>query len=172
MRRIAHLFTALALIGSGAVAMAESPLVQLNVFPPDITLTTSKDRQLVVVQAVHADGITRDVGKEATFTLANPALCRRDGTTLYPVADGQTELKVEFGGKELSIPVKVERSAESRPISFKLDVMPVWMKAGCNTGSCHGAARGKALIPMATIFASPGSCRAVESIWRFPIRAC
>ena len=143
MRRIAHLFTALALIGSGAVAMAESPLVQLNVFPPDITLTTSKDRQLVVVQAVHADGITRDVGKEATFTLANPALCRRDGTTLYPVADGQTELKVEFGGKELSIPVKVERSAESRPISFKLDVMPVWMKAGCNTGSCHGAARGK-----------------------------
>ena len=34
-------------------------------------------------------------------------------------------------------------AAADRPISFKLDVMPVFMRAGCNTGSCHGAARGK-----------------------------
>lgn len=122
---------------------AQSPLVQLNVYPPDINLTTSKDRQLVVVQAVQADGITRDIGKEATFTLANPALCRRDGTTFHPLADGQTELKVEYGGQAVTIPVKVERAAEARPVSFKLDVMPIWMKTGCNTGSCHGAARGK-----------------------------
>src|SRR5262249_10458926 len=29
------------------------------------------------------------------------------------------------------------------PISFKQDVMPIFMGAGCNQGSCHGAARGK-----------------------------
>jgi hypothetical protein len=138
--------TTLAMAAALAVCghvLAESPLVQLNVYPPDINLTTAKDRQLVVVQAVQADGITRDVGKDATFTLANPALCRREGTTFYPTTDGQTELKVEYAGKTLTLPVKVERSAEARPISFKLDVMPVWMKTGCNTGSCHGAARGK-----------------------------
>lgn len=28
-------------------------------------------------------------------------------------------------------------------VSFKLDVMPIFMRAGCNTGSCHGAARGQ-----------------------------
>lgn len=126
-----------------ADALAESPLVHLNAFPPEINLTTAKDRQLVVVQVVQADGVSRDVSKEARFTLANPALCRREGTTFYPAADGQTELTVEFGGKVLAIPVKVERAAEARPISFKLDVMPIWMKSGCNTGSCHGAARGK-----------------------------
>ena len=27
--------------------------------------------------------------------------------------------------------------------SFRLDVMPILMRSGCNTGSCHGAARGK-----------------------------
>ena len=129
--------------GAASAAIAESPLTQLNVYPADVNLTTNKDRQLVVVQAVHADGITRDVSKQATFTLANPAICRRDGTTFYPLADGQTELKVEFGGQMLTVPVKVERSTEARPVSFKLDVMPIWMKAGCNTGSCHGAARGK-----------------------------
>jgi len=143
MHGTSPIFTTLVFVFCSTAAMAESPLVQLNVYPPDVTLTTSKDRQLVIVQAVQADGITRDVSKEASFTLGNPALCRRDGTTLYPVADGQTELKVEYGGKALTIPVKVERAADARPISFKLDVMPVWMKTGCNTGSCHGAARGK-----------------------------
>ncbi|MBC7335952.1 MAG: DUF1549 domain-containing protein, partial [Clostridia bacterium] len=32
---------------------------------------------------------------------------------------------------------------KERPLSFRLDVMPVFMRAGCNTGTCHGAARGK-----------------------------
>ena len=41
------------------------------------------------------------------------------------------------------MPVKVAQATAERPISFQLDVMPVFMRAGCNTGSCHGAARGK-----------------------------
>ena len=39
--------------------------------------------------------------------------------------------------------VKVVKAKEDRPISFKQDVMPVFMRSGCNAGSCHGAARGK-----------------------------
>ena len=39
--------------------------------------------------------------------------------------------------------MKVKDADVDRPISFKLDVMPVFMRAGCNQGSCHGAARGK-----------------------------
>jgi hypothetical protein len=30
-----------------------------------------------------------------------------------------------------------------RPVSFRLDVMPVLFRAGCNSGGCHGAAIGK-----------------------------
>ncbi len=30
-----------------------------------------------------------------------------------------------------------------KPISFKHDVMPILTKAGCNTGGCHGSARGQ-----------------------------
>jgi hypothetical protein len=127
----------------GSVSAQEAAVDSLRVFPPQVNLLTNKSRQLVVVQAVYADGITRDVSGQATWTLANPALVRRDGNTLWPAADGQTELKIEFGGKALAVPVKVEKAAEPRPISFKLDVMPIFMKAGCNSGSCHGAARGK-----------------------------
>ena len=33
--------------------------------------------------------------------------------------------------------------APPRPVSFRLDVMPVFFRAGCNSGGCHGAAVGK-----------------------------
>src|SRR5262249_22580083 len=121
----------------------ESAVTELRVFPPEITLLTAKDQQLLVVQSVYADGITRDVTAQSQWTFANPALVRREANTLWPAADGQTELKIEFGGKALTVPVKVEKAAQPREISFRLDVMPIFMKAGCNSGSCHGAARGK-----------------------------
>ena len=117
---------------------APSPL---SVFPPEASLTTSRDRQAIVVQALAADGITRDVTAEAKLTLEAP-LARLEGNVLHPLADGETKLIVEHGGTSVAIPVRVKDAAAERPISFKLDVMPIFARAGCNSGSCHGAARG------------------------------
>lgn len=116
---------------------------KLNVYPADVQLNTSRDRQSLVVQAEFPDGITRDVTRQATFTLANPALTRQDKNTFFPATDGKTELTVEYAGLKVKVPFEVAQSTTDRPISFKLDVMPVFMKSGCNMGSCHGAARGK-----------------------------
>jgi hypothetical protein len=128
---------------AGTAGAEAVKLAKLEAFPPEINLTTSADRQMLVVQATFADGLTRDVTAESSITLANPALVRREGATFHPVADGATTLAVAFGGQSVSVPVKVEQAKVARPISFRLDVMPVFMRAGCNTGSCHGAARGK-----------------------------
>ncbi len=106
-------------------------------------LTTARDRQSLVVQARYPDGITRDITHEAKFTVANSALVRIDKGTLYPVADGATELTAEYAGLKVTLPVTVKQAKFDPAISFKLDVMPVFMKAGCNMGSCHGSARGK-----------------------------
>jgi hypothetical protein len=125
-------------------AFAETPApTNLQVFPPDIKLQTNRGRQSFVVQATYADGITRDVTAEAKSALGNPALAKLDKNLLYPQADGTTDLKIEFHGRTVAVPVNVKDAKVDRPISFKLDVMPVFMKAGCNQGSCHGAARGK-----------------------------
>ncbi len=132
----------LALVASPVLA-DDAALAKLEVFPPDIHLTTARDRQLVVVQATYADGITRDVTKDATITPADPSLLRREGNTFWPAADGQTEITVAFGGQTVKLPVVVAQATDSPPLSFRLDVMPVFMRSGCNTGSCHGAARGK-----------------------------
>ncbi|HKA05849.1 MAG TPA: DUF1549 and DUF1553 domain-containing protein [Gemmataceae bacterium] len=134
---------AVALAVSAGVAGAQAPLTSLEVFPPDINLETARDRQSFVVQAWFADGLSRDVTAEAKVAVANPALVKLEGNVVHPVADGATELTVEWGGKSVKLPVKVLAATSDRPISFKLDVMPVFMRAGCNVGSCHGAARGK-----------------------------
>jgi hypothetical protein len=125
-------------------ARADGPaLTKLAIYPPDIHLNTARDRQSFVVQATYSDGITRDVTGEVKLTVSNPALVKLDKNMVMPAANGDTELKVEFGGQAASIAVRVKDATVERPISFKLDVMPVFMRAGCNTGSCHGAARGK-----------------------------
>src|SRR6267378_3521072 len=124
--------------------LAQGPaLTTLEVFPPDISLTTSRARQAFVVKGTYADGITRDVTTQAKVTVANPALVRLDKNVVHPMTDGATDLIVEFGGRALTVPTKIANAKADRPISFKLDVMPIFMKAGCNAGSCHGAARGK-----------------------------
>ena len=126
-----------------AVAAAAPALTDVKVFPADVNLKTRQDRQGVVVQAIYADGITRDVTAQAAFSLGNAAFAKLDHATLTPLADGQTELKVKFAGRTLVVPVKVESAQAEQPISFVKDVMPVFTKAGCNTGGCHGSSRGK-----------------------------
>lgn len=126
---------------SGSVQGAE--LTELRVFPTSVSLTTKRDFQTVVVQGIFDDGLTRELTSEATWSIQNPELLEQNGNRLTPKADGETKLTVSAGGKSVEIPVIVSKASEDRPVSFKLDVMPVLTKAGCNTGSCHGAARGK-----------------------------
>ncbi len=119
------------------------PAFKLAVYPPDVNLETSRDFQGLVVQVTYPDGLTKDVTAEAAITSANPAVATVAAAISKPVADGTTELVVAFGGQTQKVPVKVTLAKTDRPVSFKLDVMPVFMRAGCNQGGCHGAARGK-----------------------------
>ena len=40
-----------------------------------------------------------------------------ENNIIKPVADGETELKIEFGGRILTVPVKVENAAENGPFA-------------------------------------------------------
>lgn len=142
MRRTFQALALATLIPATSVLAQDQP-VSMDVYPPDVNLNTLRDRQSFVVQVTMPNGLTKDVTSEAKLTLSNPALVKLQGNVLTPVADGQGELKVELGSLSKTIPIAVTQAAVDRPVSFKLDVMPVFMKANCNTGSCHGAARGK-----------------------------
>src|SRR5688500_18149760 len=114
-----------------------------EVFPTSVDLTTGRDRQSLVVRITEPTGVHRNVTAEAKFTVADPAKAKVENGVILPLADGETVLKVEFGGKTAEVPVKIAQAQVDPPVSFRRDVMPVFMKAGCNAGGCHGASRGK-----------------------------
>ncbi len=121
----------------------ESAWTSLSVYPKEISLTTDADYQSLVVVATREDGVTVDVTAETEFTLAEASLAVLEGATLRPRADGQSPLVAKYAGLEATATVVVTHATEHRPVSYMLDVMPVFTRAGCNSGSCHGAARGK-----------------------------
>ncbi len=129
-------------LGFASSATAQAP-TDLQVYPSEVNLSSARGRQMFVVQATYADGLTRDVTAKAKASVADVKLAKLDKNVLTPVADGTTQMVVEFEGKKATVPVKVKDAKKDRDISFKLDIMPIFMRNGCNQGGCHGAARGK-----------------------------
>lgn len=129
------------------VLAAQAGLAQtaptIEVFPREVHLEGGRDIQTLVVMARTAAGETQDLTAQAQIALENPALAMVQGTRLNPKADGATNAKVTVNGATLNVPVTVANMAAPRAVDFKLDVMPVFTKSGCNTGACHGSARGQ-----------------------------
>jgi hypothetical protein len=115
----------------------------LAVYPEQISLSTARDRQGVVVQAQFADGSTRDVSEAAAAQLAGAAVARLNNRVLEPLRDGKAELQVEFGALRAVVPIEVSNAAAAVPLRFRNDILPILTRAGCNTGKCHGSASGK-----------------------------
>ena len=115
----------------------------LAIYPTEIGLELANDSQSISAMVTRSDGITKDVSNEVAWKLENEAFASLDGLVLKPKGDGETKLLAEWQGLKSNVSVKVSRSQESRPISFHTDIMPILTRSGCNTGPCHGAARGK-----------------------------
>ena len=127
-----------------ARAEAKKPqLRDVRLMPDKLVLETASDRQSVVLVATYQDDVTIDVTPYAKLTLANPALASIENGVLLPKVDGITELVAEYGGQQTKVSLVVTNAGARPPMSFKRDVMPVFARAGCNTGGCHGSSRGK-----------------------------
>jgi hypothetical protein len=126
-----------------ALSATSASAAELKAFPSAIQLNSSTARQRIVVQATADDGITRDVTSQCDFTLTNSKVAKLEQRILLPVGDGPTELRVSFEGQTAAVPIVISNATVQPPVSFKLDVMPVFTKAGCNSGACHGTSRGK-----------------------------
>jgi len=117
--------------------------IQLDVYPETISLNSGADFQSFVAVLRRDDGVTLDVTDQVQWTIENDALVKIEGHLLRPIADGVTALTGRFQDALVRVEVKIENATSNPPVSFVKDVMPVLTRSGCNTGSCHGAARGK-----------------------------
>ena len=124
-------------------APADPEIASIEAFPKAVSLETSADFHKVLAIARFKDAATQDITRQIKASVADPAVAKLEGTTLRPLKDGSTTLVLEYRGLKAEVPVTVKDAAKPRPVSFLLDVMPVLTSSGCNTGSCHGSARGK-----------------------------
>ncbi len=122
---------------------AENTWDALTIYPPQVQLATSTDFQNIIAVARRSDGVTLDVTDQVAWTIENPELVRLEDFRLLPTSDGQTKLQAAWEKLTAEAAIDVSAATTPRDISFHLDIMPVLTRSGCNTGSCHGAARGK-----------------------------
>lgn len=115
----------------------------LTIYPPVVKLSAQSDNQHVIAVATRSDGITQDVTEQVQWTFANPDQVVFNNFVVSPKTDGATQLTGSWQGLSATASIEVTNSTVVRTVSFERDVMPILTKTGCNTGSCHGAARGK-----------------------------
>ncbi|MCH8807558.1 MAG: DUF1553 domain-containing protein [Planctomycetes bacterium] len=114
----------------------------LNAHPTVVRLSASNDVQRVVVVVTEESGLTRDVTDLAGFAFSPEGIVEHvGGGLLVPRQAGAAVLTIAHDG--LRAEVKIVAANTERSISFRNDVEPVLMKAGCNSGACHGNARGQ-----------------------------
>ncbi|MCG8409024.1 MAG: DUF1549 domain-containing protein [Phycisphaerales bacterium] len=135
----------LTVVFSAAIESAadETAVSRIEIFPNAVTLQGAGARQRVVVQAVTADGATREVTQEAELGFEASGVAAIKNSVLRPVFDGETTLRAKYQGKSAEARIVVVDSMTFEQVRFRLDVMPVLSKAGCNGGACHGSARGQ-----------------------------
>jgi hypothetical protein len=133
-------FTLLAL----TVPFLTSPcFAAVETLPQTVTLRGADSRQQLVVGTQIA-GRHVDLTRDATYESANPAIAEVSPAGLItPVGNGATEVRVRSRHGEAVIPVTVAEAARNPALDFENDIIPILTDGGCNSGPCHGKARGQ-----------------------------
>jgi hypothetical protein len=143
----AALLSATVLCAPAARAQEKLPagmkVVKVEAQPAAITLKGPFDYVQLLLVGQLDTGERIDVTRIATIDRPANLVHVAPTGLVRPAGDGTGELKCTVGGQSVKVPVKVTGQKEPPQVSFVRDVMPVLSKAGCNAGTCHGAAKGK-----------------------------
>ena len=134
--------TILTLLLGAALAAPADAQPRVEVYPAKITLGSKRASTQLVVTGYFANGETRDLTRDATFTPSSPVVEVRDGIAL-PRKNGTTDIAVTAGGQTIKVLVEVSGQGEPDPVRFRTETLAVMTKHGCNAGSCHGSPEGK-----------------------------
>ena len=130
------------------IAFTGHALADVKVYPSEITLSGARDFQQIVVQHIDNDGVTVDATNQSSISIEDSNIARIVDRTILPLANGKTKATIQLvdsSGSDttIQIPILVNLASADPPLSFQREVVPILTKTGCNSGRCHGAARGK-----------------------------
>lgn len=126
-----------------APAPASNAVMRLEVEPRQATLDGQGTAAVFVVTATLADGRALDVTPVLRPVVSGGAVRLTEDGRVEAKADGRATLTYRFRGREATASVEVTHGAQPQPLSYLRDVYPIFSKAGCSQGVCHGNANGK-----------------------------
>ena len=111
---------------------------------PTLSLRGKDARQQLLVTAILDSGAQRDFTRKAAYKVAPDGIAKVDADgVVLPVGNGTATVTATVDGVSSSLPVKVEDAGVSEPVNFPNQIVPIFTKAGCNSGGCHGKASGQ-----------------------------
>jgi len=91
-------------------------------------------------------GALRDATRSVKFTIEPAGVVQIDeGGRMSVRGNGSAVVRAlhEASGTQAEMRVRVEGAQAAKPINFANDVVPVFTKASCNSGGCHGKSGGQ-----------------------------
>ncbi len=122
---------------------AADKFTSIQVDPTSVSLSGPEARYSLLIAGKTPDGRLIDLTGEAKAIAANPRFLRTEGNVVRALADGTTTLRIEAGGKVLTVPVQISGSTVPRQYHFVNDIEPLFGRFGCNASGCHGKAEGQ-----------------------------
>ncbi|MCA8985040.1 MAG: DUF1553 domain-containing protein [Planctomycetaceae bacterium] len=117
---------------------------ELALQPESISLTGPFQYVQLVALATLDTGDVVDVTRLVSLAETSGLLQWDRFGLLQPRGNGTSSLRAELGGVHAEIPVHISGQEEALSADYLLQVAPILSKLGCNQGTCHGAAQGKA----------------------------
>jgi hypothetical protein len=113
--------------------------------PQPLRLVGPDARRQLLVTASSPDGTLRDLTRDVTYEVAPPTVAHVDKTGLLtPTADGTATITAKAAdAPPATLSLTVEHFAESKPVNFPSQIVPIFTKTGCNGGGCHGKSSGQ-----------------------------
>jgi hypothetical protein len=118
-----------------------TPTIQVT--PANSQLRGKAARQQLLVTRAEA-GRNVDRTRDAKFRSATPSIVQVDSAgVVTPVGDGAGIVVATLDGQDVRATFKVVDGGRYLPATFEKDIQPILARTGCNTGPCHGKARGQ-----------------------------
>ena len=102
----------------------------------------AKGRQQLLVQQRLANGLVRDLSREALFTSSDPSVVSVADGVAHALGEGLAKVRVEAAGQVASVDVVVGPKPSGARLSFVADVLPVLGRAGCRKRRLSRQAEG------------------------------
>jgi hypothetical protein len=125
-----------------AAAAVGAP-VKLTIAPAKIVLSGRGMYQRFLVFGHYADGSVKDVTAGAQVAKSGQGGIRIEGNKVSATTNGAAQVVATVAGQKAVMDVTVQDTDQAPEWSFANEIVPIFTKAGCNTGGCHGSPSGR-----------------------------